>query len=116
MCLHTQFDMKKISLVLTAVLLCLALCSCSADRVKGTYWENEWGSVTFSEEGVLTIKTQDTEQIFYYTDKKGEKDNCYVITYKTPSDAEKGENGVFIPYYIRNKELYFKGECYGIVK
>ena len=105
--------MKRLLLIFLTGLLCLVLCSCGTDRVKGTVWENEWGTAEFSKDGVLAIKTQDTEEIFYYTDKKGNKDNCYVVTYKTAEDAEKGENGVFIPYYIRNGELYFKGECYG---
>lgn len=108
--------MKKLLLIFTAGLLCFSLCACGAERVKGTYWENEWASADFSKEGVLTLKTADTEEIFHYTDHKGNKDNCYIITYKTAEDAEKGENGVFIPYYIRGGELYFKGECYGKAK
>lgn len=105
--------MKKQILFLIAVLTLTALmCGCSATRVKGTRWENEWGSAEFDENGVMTVKTGDSEEIFYYTDKKGSKDNCYVITYKTAEDMEKAEDGVFIPYYIREGELYFKGECY----
>ncbi len=105
--------MKKIILLFTIAALCLSLCACGTKRVKGTVWENQWGSAHFSREGVLTVKTQDTEETFYYADRKGNKNNCYVITYKTKEDAENEKNGVFVPYYIRNGELYFKGECYG---
>lgn len=108
-----KFDMKKFLLIFTVFAMCLALCACGGGRVNGTSWENEWGSVVFSDDGVLTIKSEDSEQTLYYVDRKGKKDNCYVVTYKSAEDAEKDENGVFIPYYIRKKELYFNGECYG---
>ena len=107
--------MKKIkNIILTSLVLIMgvSLCACKDPRVEGTRWENEWGMVEFSKDGVMTLKTDDTEQIFYYTDKKGNKDNCYVVTYKTKEEKENDEGGVFIPYYIREGELYFKGECY----
>lgn len=107
-----KLKFKKIFAAFAATLMCLGLCACGTPRVENTRWENEWGYVEFSKEGVMTLKTEDTEQIFYYTDKKGDKDNCYVVTYKSEEEKENGENGVFIPYYIRDGKLYFKGECY----
>jgi len=100
-------------MVALAALLCLGLCSCKkTPRVQNSVWENEWGYVEFSKDGVLTIKTGETEEIFYYIDKIGKKDNCYVITYKTKEDKKNNTNGVFVPYYIRDGRLHFKGESY----
>ena len=107
---------KKSSAFLLLLTLCFLLCSCGAGQIKNSRWENEWGYVEFSEEGVMTIKTDEITDTYYYIDKKGKEGNRYLLTYKTDEDMAENKDAVFIPYYIRNNELYIKGECYSPVK
>ncbi|MBQ3054455.1 MAG: hypothetical protein IJC89_06120 [Clostridia bacterium] len=112
--------MKNRILYIILAILSVLFTACtgpSYKSVKDTVWENEKGSISFSDEGVVTVNEEGKDkQIYYYMDCVSKQDTRYIKCYKDKKALEDDEMTGFIPYKISEDKLYFNEEIYTVQK